>query len=265
MKLEKDIQKTKELIEQGQKFTFDDKKTRSFNIWRVQVAEIVLRHTQMEADRRVVETSGEIPDSEFYRFLRNVSFRNPPYNSNHFTEGVTKWTTRLQSILEHLEDRQEESSQNEELSLSDKNQVFIVHGHDTAMLHEVECFFFKTSELKHLKPIILQEQEELGRTIIEKLEQVAEEACFAIILYSPDDEGKSKKDTDATLKGRARQNVVWEHGYFVAKLGRERVLPIHKNNHELETPSDLNGIVYQQIQLDWKASILKELKALELI
>ena len=262
MKLDKHIQKTKELIEQGQKFTFSDIKAQHFDKWRIHVAEIVLPYTKMEADRRLVETFGEIPGKEFRKIMRNVSFRNNSYSPNYFTEGMTKWITKLQSILEHLEDRQEQSFQNEKLSSSDKNQVFIVHGHDEEMIKDVKLFFYENSELKHLTPVILKDQLNGGRTIIEKLEQVAEGACFAIVLYSPDDEGKSKLDND--YKARARQNVVWEHGYFVSKLGRTHVVAIHKNSDDLETPSDLDGLIYHQFESDWKGSILKELKALEL-
>ncbi|MFN9691726.1 MAG: TIR domain-containing protein [Vampirovibrionales bacterium] len=256
MKLEKAIEKTKELIEQGQKFTFDDKKTPRFDTWRIHVAEIVLPYTKMEADRRLVEIDGIIPDKKFYRITINS------YDPDYFNRGVNIWTTKLQSILEHLEDRQEQSFQNEKLSSSDKNQVFIVHGHDGEMLDKVELFLLKTAELKHLKPVVLKDQLNGGRTIIEKLEQVAEGACFAIVLYSPDDEGRSKLDGDC--KARARQNVVWEHGYFVAKLGRTHVVAIHKNSDDLEIPSDLQGLIYLEFESDWKTDLLKELQGVGL-
>ncbi len=149
-------------------------------------------------------------------------------------------------------------SQNVKEASQGQKKVFIVHGHDKAMLDEVKQF---VNSLKNLKLIVLQEQSEGGSiTIIEKLVREAEGVDFAIVLYSPDDEGKSKKDTDANLKGRARQNVVLEHGYFLGKLGRTQVVSIHKNSDALEIPSDLHGLIYHSFESDWRASLLKELR-----
>jgi predicted nucleotide-binding protein len=149
-------------------------------------------------------------------------------------------------------------SQNVTEANKEQKKVFIVHGHDKAMLDEVKQF---VNSLKNLKLIVLQEQSEGGSiTIIEKLVREAEGVDFAIVLYSPDDEGKSKKTTDANLKGRARQNVVLEHGYFLGKLGRTQVVSIHKNSDALEIPSDLHGLIYHSFESDWRASLLKELR-----
>ena len=117
------------------------------------------------------------------------------------------------------------------------NDVFIVHGHDEAAKHAMARFI----EGLGLKPIILDEQVSRGQTIIEKLEQEASNAGFAVILLTPDDIGASKDEPDE-LKPRARQNVVLELGYFLRGLGRERVCVLYKE--EVELPSDIHGIVY---------------------
>ena len=110
-------------------------------------------------------------------------------------------------------------------------------------------------------PIILHEQPNRGKTIIEKIEAFSK-VCFAIILYTPCDKGASKDSHD--LLPRARQNVVFEHGYLVGKLGRERVCALVKE--EVEKPGDVDGVVY--IMYDdrgaWKKDIAKEFNTLGL-
>ena len=80
------------------------------------------------------------------------------------------------------------------------------------------------------------------------------------MLLTPDDVG-AVKDREADLRPRARQNVVFEFGYFIGKLGRERVCALVKG--DIERPSDSDGILY--VPLDdndgWKLQLLKELKA----
>lgn len=135
------------------------------------------------------------------------------------------------------------------------NDIFIVHGHDERAKIDVA----RTVEKLGLNPIILHEKANEGRTIIEKFE-VHSNVGFAIVLMTCDDLGKSK--TSDEDKYRARQNVILEMGYFIGKLGRNRVFPLYDNGVEL--PSDLYGLLY--IPLDeignWKFSLVKELRAL---
>lgn len=77
-------------------------------------------------------------------------------------------------------------------------------------------------------------------TIIEKFEYYASDCAFAFILMTPDDRGGSKNDSDS--QWRARQNVILELGWFMARLGRERVVILYSG--ELEIPSDISGVLY---------------------
>jgi len=137
-------------------------------------------------------------------------------------------------------------------------KVFLVHGHDNGLKEKVARFLERVG----LQPIILHEQANEGLTIIEKFEKHSD-VHFSIILMTPDDVGnsiKQKKD----LNYRARQNVVLELGYFLAKLGRKNVCALVKDNIEL--PTDYKGVVY--IAVDpadgWKLLLTKELKTAEL-
>lgn len=134
-----------------------------------------------------------------------------------------------------------------------KNKVFIVHGHDEGAKQTVARFL----EQCDFDAIILHEQADGGRTIIEKIEHYTD-VVFAIVLYTPCDIGRAKEEKKG--KSRARQNVVFEHGYLIAKLGRNRVCALVKEG--IETPGDISGVVYKYMDSAgaWKTGILKEMK-----
>lgn len=135
------------------------------------------------------------------------------------------------------------------------DEVFIVHGHDVATKQVIARFVEKF----HLKATILDEQASKGQTIIDKFEEHADKAGFAIVLLTPDDIGAPKDQTD-DLKSRARQNVILELGYFLCGLGRERVCVLYKEG--VERPSDIQGIVYIPLNNpnEWQLKLAKEMK-----
>jgi predicted nucleotide-binding protein len=106
--------------------------------------------------------------------------------------------------------------------------------------------------------VVLHEQPSMGRTIIEKFEAHTNVA-YAVVLLTPDDLGMSK--AEQTLKGRARQNVVFELGYFAAKLGRRNLCALFKPH--VEIPSDFQGVLY--VEMDsagaWRSTLAHEMKA----
>jgi predicted nucleotide-binding protein len=112
-------------------------------------------------------------------------------------------------------------------------KIFIVHGHDNEAKAEVARFV----ERLGFQAIILHEQVSGNRTVIEKFEANSD-VSFAIVLLTPDDEGGKKGDP---AKPRARQNVVLELGYFVGRLGRDKVCALKRG--EVEIPSDFNGVI----------------------
>jgi predicted nucleotide-binding protein len=136
------------------------------------------------------------------------------------------------------------------------NKVFVVHGHDDAARESVARFL----ERLGLEAVILHEQATGGRTIIEKLEYYAD-VDFATVLLTPDDIGGVKTSEGDKLQPRARQNVILELGFFVGKLGRDKVCALHDG--PLELPTDYLGICY--VRLDdgggWRLQLAKELRA----
>jgi predicted nucleotide-binding protein len=135
------------------------------------------------------------------------------------------------------------------------NNVFIVHGHDGLAKLELA----RTLERLKLNAIVLHEQANEGKTIIEKFERDASRVSFAVALLTPDDVGHPQGKPDEA-KGRARQNVVLELGFFSGVLGRSNVCVLYKG--AVEIPSDYLGVVY--IEMDdagaWRFALAKELK-----
>lgn len=136
--------------------------------------------------------------------------------------------------------------------------IFVVHGHDGEAVLSVERFLDEIGT----QPIVLRNFPGSGRTIIEKFEHYSSGSCFAVVLLTPDDMG-GKNEDPLTLRPRARQNVIFELGFFFAKLGRSRVAILVKEGKQgLEPPSDNHGIEY--IPMDsgksWQLGLVREME-----
>lgn len=125
---------------------------------------------------------------------------------------------------------------------SGSKKIFVVYGHDDIARTQLEALLRRWD----LEPIILDQQASGGQTIIEKLEEYGSDVGYAIVLATPDDEGKAKPEAD--YKSRVRQNVVLELGMFLAKLGRNRVAILLKEAVNFEKPSDIQGLIYIPFQ-----------------
>lgn len=223
-----------------------------FEAWRTST-EVALR-TVMGADSPLLD--------QFYkvRYSPQVWVSGMDM-SGYRPAGVKKVIALLEAAKSELALRQEleqvvqsEESATEKAAAAEHGRVFIVHGHDEARKHELARVL---QDVTGTKPIILHEQPSGGRSILEKLEAYAASANFAVALLTADDVGRVKNvDRESP---RARQNVVFEAGYFAGRLGRARVVLLHEAGVEL--PSDLDGIVY--VALDsagaWKMKLAHEL------
>lgn len=157
-------------------------------------------------------------------------------NSNNNTPIITKDTTN---------------------DITTSRKIFIVHGHDNEMKLDVA----RLLERLDFEPIILSEQPEQGRTIIEKFEEESD-VEFAVVLLSAEDDIGAKKGS-SNFQPRARQNVILELGYFIGKLGRKKHVYVLKNGN-VEVPTDIHGIVYKPYSCNddgWKLALAKELKS----
>jgi len=177
-----------------------------------------------------------------------------------FREDFEGQINRLESIKERLPLFEDPSSshlvtEEHSGSIGYGSKVFIVHGRDEAIKETTARFMEKLG----LHPVILHEQPNRGRTIIEKFEHHSTVA-YSVVILTGDDLGALSSE-QSKFSPRARQNVVFELGYFIGKLGRERVCALYQDGVEL--PSDFEGVLY--IPLDtagrWKLSLAQELQA----
>ncbi|NPV22689.1 nucleotide-binding protein [Bradyrhizobium sp. 81013] len=184
-------------------------------------------------------------------------------STRHYVEvistNINKSRQLLQSAIRALEDDIAEKSlkDNDTTDLEEPGrpspEIFIVHGHAGEPREAIARFL----ERLGLRPIILHEQANQGKTIIEKFETYAN-VGFAIVLLTPDDVGGT---TGGAQRARARQNVILELGYFIGRLKRERVCALKVGDVEL--PSDILGIVWTPYDAGgaWKLSLGQELQA----
>lgn len=171
-------------------------------------------------------------------------------NRNARFQGLATAVTLLETALFDIEINESTPTN----SAKSPSGVFLVHGHDLRKSEVARALRQLTGE----EPIILHEQPNRGRTIIEKFERHAGGSAYAVVLATGDDRGGEGASGD--LQPRARQNVIFEMGFFVAALGRSRVAVLH--DEAVELPSDYKGVLY--IPLDsrgaWRHEIARELK-----
>lgn len=114
-------------------------------------------------------------------------------------------------------------------------KIFVVHGRDDKSRLDL-CNILKDDF--GLDPVVLQDMpNDSIETIISKFERLASECSAAIVLFTPDDEAGESK--------RARQNVIFELGYFLGKFQNKkdrRIIVLKKGN--VEIPSDISGVLY---------------------
>ena len=185
--------------------------------------------------------------------------RNPQFQEAH-DKGLDSAAAILSSIITEVREYWPDDPQVPSIPETPEtpqsvntNRVFLIHGRDHGTRDTVARFL----EGLELEPVILEEQPDQGLTVIEKFEQNAS-GDFVVALLTPDDVGGPNSDK---LQPRARQNVVFELGYFVRAFGRNRVRALMKG--EVEIPSDYAGVLY--IPMDesggWQMRLIREMKS----
>lgn len=227
-----------------------------------EIDELKNKDSSSDSDFKAWKTDVQLCLSGIYG-ENSIQFKN--FNSRHFSPmvigGNTDWhkpyvrdlETTKKEFERYICDFEEEGiNTNMGKNRTSNNKVFIVHGHDGELKEKVA----RRLEQQGIEAIILSEQVNRGRTIIEKLEAYSD-VNVAIILFTQDDLGVAKEEK-GNEKYRARQNVVFEAGYFMGYLGRENIIMIADEN--VEIPGDLSGMVYTTRD-SWEFEMLKELNA----
>jgi Predicted nucleotide-binding protein containing TIR -like domain len=209
-------------------------------------------------------SNDELVDQYRESFLFGAAFEQTLHEKvEDHRDDVRRKVRQLQSIVEQLDLYDEPAEEirppapdTPQLEAGERAEIFVVHGHDEARKLEVATFL---EDVTGHRPTILHEQPNEGRTVIEKLEYHAARARLAVVLLTADDEGR-RRGIDPLLP-RGRQNVVFELGFFAARLTRAGVVLLYESDVEL--PSDMSGVLY--IRLDdaggWKMTLARELKA----
>ena len=218
----------------------------------------------LEALREEVESfieNGNIPDHKF----AGHSIRAESYANMIFGEGSTEakdlknaifhleWNAGtpevdsylkgelgvIESLIEVLKERDSISlSSNTENRKNLGEKIFIVHGSNHDILNKVKIFLNKLD----LENVVLHEQANQGKTIIEKFEDTAAGIGFAVVIMTKDDKGGTTTEDSKDYKHRARQNVIFELGFFLSKLGRSKVCVLLEEG--VEKPSDYDGVLF---------------------
>lgn len=186
---------------------------------------------------------------------------------HHYQDGAQKNIAQSIVLLESaqralqqdLEDAQHEAASSPVPGVTEvteapalSRRVFVVHGHDEGARETVARFLEKIG----FEPVILHEQASQNRTVIEKIEAY-HDVGFAVVLLTPDDEGCVK---GGQPQPRARQNVLLELGYFMGRLGRDKVCALKRD--AVEIPSDFAGVVWVSMEGNgWKQELGQELEA----
>ncbi len=193
-------------------------------------------HTGTTFDRRILR-SGSTPIETQTNFIEDkIEYLDTLHEKSDFIKSIIEKSSIIENNI-------------------NLNEVFIVHGHDEEAKTKTARFVEKLG----FTAIILHEQTSSSRTIIEKIEEYSN-VGFGIVLYTPCDIG-GKLTNEPKLKPRARQNVVFEHGFLIGKIGRRNVCALVKE--DTCTPNDISGVVY--VPMDkadaWRYTIANEMKA----
>jgi predicted nucleotide-binding protein len=176
-----------------------------------------------------------------------------------FLENIDKSIGMLQGLIARINEQRDDLISEEIPSDTTKpkgEKIFIVHGRDSQVRLEVQHFITKITSTP---VIILHEQPNQGKTIIEKFEHHAQEAGLAVVLLTGDDVGSLKGEEHNKLRPRARQNVILELGYFMGALRRHRIIALFEEG--IEKPSDYDGVLYVSLSGDWKIKLAQELRS----
>lgn len=256
---EKAIIKIESLINRVGELQRNDRRSAQFKKW--------IRDTQVALEHIFGKESRHITDFNQIRYSLGAFSSSTPDHKFHqrYVEGLENARHVLVSMIEEIQEYWEEGSEVDARSQEmdsvaprsplESNRVFIIHGHDAGTKETVARFIAQLG----LEPVILHEQANQGRTIIEKFEDHSD-VGYAIALITPDDTGSSIKEPE-NVRQRARQNVIFEFGYFLGKLGRKNVVGLVRG--DIEAPSDYSGVLYIPIDDSgaWRFLLIKELKS----
>lgn len=201
--------------------------------------EAIITSTKSSFESQILIAEGKFVDEvkvlknsiENLRKVNSIQFEHDPTN---FSVALVTMINKIADILEKKAERLEEKRKKIEFVKPIDKKIFVVHGHDAAILNELSNMLKYTFGIE---PIVLSDMPDKGHTIIEKFEEYARFCAFAFVIVTPDDivENKKKKYF------QGRPNVLFELGWFCGRFGRDKIRILRQKDTQL--PSDLNGLV----------------------
>ncbi|EKO3409300.1 nucleotide-binding protein [Vibrio fluvialis] len=252
------------LIEEGNSFTFKNFCQSGSRAVYAGTETVNWREWKLRSRRTVYQIMSQSSPA--------VELVNSGFSTRTYGNSIDSFNTAKDSIIRALNNTLEalkedvygelKEQKSESQSPAISNKVFVVHGHDNELKNDVERFIHEIG----LEPIVLHRQVDGGATVIEKIEANSD-VGYAFILLTPDEYAYTKdqqtlEESHRHIELRARPNVIFEFGYFVGKLGRNRVCCLHKG--DVVVPSDISGLVYKKVEssIETQAyAIIRELKA----
>lgn len=275
--MQKLIEKIEKLIKQGDSFTWENssrkgqygvfgaKPSGAWNSWVIRIENVLKDSVRQESEPFIYFKTGKSAKIEGnFRDQFDTAKDSFIGALNALKSLIEEGDTFDELLIKSEFDNKIIIAQDLQKDISEPNnkKVFIVHGHDHSLKIDLEVF------LSHigLKPIVLHREADEGKTIIEKFEANSD-VSYVFILLTPDEiaytiDQEKIPELERKTESRARPNVIFEFGYFVAKLGRNRVCALHKGN--VSIPSDLSGFIYKQVDTNIEEigfALIKELKA----
>lgn len=254
MEKEKIIEKLNERLKALKQLSASATSDPSFKKWR-RDTDVALEHLFGKDTRHIRDFRGVSYKPSSYHIM------NPePAFARAFANGKGSAEALLQSMIDEVQEYWKESGdplgQHDENNYALSNKVFIVHGHNEAARESVARLITQIG----LDPIILHEQPNKGKTIIEKFIDYSD-VGFAVVILTADDRGGKTGDSPDEYNPRARQNVILELGFFLGRIGRERVCALYEEG--VEIPSDYDGVVFVPLDKSggWRLLLGRELRA----
>jgi predicted nucleotide-binding protein len=192
---------------------------------------------------------------------RGQGIDHRPYYEKSRLSSIALLENAILGLKERKADLDERSTVVEETALVQiedvpefSRRIFVVHGRDGEHRETVARFLQQLG----FEAVILHEQPNKGRALITKFREIAADIGFAIVLMTPDDVG-GLREGGGEQQLRARQNVIFELGFFIGALGPERVAALISG--QVERPSDFDGVVYIPLDGEWRLPLCRELRA----
>ena len=226
----------------GQPFWFMGRLLKS-----IKVNKVVLFWSHVTADKLV------LPNHE-----NLVSAKDKKYLIESIVKGKVKGVYLCtEKFLPSTENRLSPNLLTTSVSKNLSRRIIVVTGSDEEMNQALNVALTKLS----IVPVVLCEEPSQGKKIVENFSRDYADIAFAVVSLFPDDFGYAKNEAATKRKLRPKQDVIFELGFLLGKLGKGNVLVFFRECANFEIPSDFEGIKLTAFddRDSWKLALIREL------